>query len=116
MSRFRWSALCVALFALLYCFPLAADTCAPIEVHVAKMLESPSAEGHKPLTGLALQKVIAYVQSINGDTTKYDTGYIAWSSTHLVLFVGNGGTICTGYVGPRSALEKLIEVAEGRSA
>lgn len=110
------AALCVAVFACLYSFPLAANTCAPLAEHVAYTKSQPAVVEVMPLEGDKLQKVIAYIQAINGDDGKYDTGYLAWSVSHVAIFLGNGGLICSLFVGPVQHLPRMIEAAEGRPA
>lgn len=95
---------------------VANEGCLPIEEHVAKVLASPNVKGHIPLTGEKFQRALAYVQKINGDTTPYDSGYIAYSETALVLFVGRHNEICTGYVGAIQYLKALVDAIEGREA
>ena len=116
MARIRWAALCVAVFACVYSFPLAAQSCVPIEDHVAEVKKQPALVDVMRLEGDALQKVIAYVQALNGDDGKYDTGYLAWTGSHVAIFLGSGGQVCIVFAGPIQHLPKMIEAAEGRPA
>lgn len=116
MARVALAALCVALFACLYSFRADAQACAPLADHVAYTKAQPSVVDIMPLDGDKLQKVIAYIQAINGDDGKYDTGYLAWSATHVAIFLGNDGKVCNVFVGPVQHLPRMIEAAEGRPA
>lgn len=110
------AALCVVAFACLYSFPLRADNCMPLADHMAYAKTQSAVVDVLPLEGDKLQKVIAYIQAINGDDGKYDTGYLAWSVSHVAIFLGNGGQICSVFVGPVQHLPRMIEAAEGRPA
>jgi hypothetical protein len=114
--RILCAALCVAVFACLYTFPASAGNCVPLADHVAQVKTQPSLVDTLMLDGDKLQKVIAYVQALTGGDEKYDTGYLAWTSTHVAIFLGNGGQICTVLVGPIQHLPRMIEAAEGRPA
>lgn len=116
MIRFLCAALCVALFACVYSFPVAAQSCMSIEDHVAEVKKQPGLADVMRLEGVGLQKVIAYVQAINGDDGKYNTGYLAWTNTHIAIFLGNDGQVCIVFVGPIQHLPRMIEAAEGRPA
>lgn len=116
MARIFWAALCVALFACVYSFPVRAQSCAPVAAHLESVKGSVGVIDTMTLEGDKLQRVIAYVQKINGDTAKYDTGYLAWSVQYVVLFLGNGGMICQAFPGDVRHLPALIEAAEGRPA
>lgn len=114
--RVLCAALCVALFACLYSFRADAQACIPLADHVAYTKAQPAVVDIMPLDGDKLQKVIAYIQAINGDDSKYDTGYLAWTPTHVALFLGKDGQVCNVFVGPVQHLPRLIEAAEGRPA
>lgn len=114
--RVFWAALCVVLFACVLTFPASAQACAPLADHIAYTKDQPAVVDIMPLDGDKLQKVIAYIQAINGDDAKYDTGYLAWSATHVAIFLGNDGKVCNVFVGPAQHLPRLIEAAEGRPA
>lgn len=116
MIRVALAALCVAVFACVWTFPVAANTCAPIADHIAYTKTQPAVVEVMPLEGDELQKMIAYIQAINGDDGKYDTGYLAWSASHVAIFLDSGGLVCTVFVGPIQHLPRMIEAAEGRPA
>ena len=91
-------------------------TCMPLAEHVERIQASPVIVGHMPLSGDKLQRAVAFVQKMNGDDAKYDTGYIAWNATHVVLFVGTEGNVCYAFAGGIQYLPALIEAIEGRAA
>jgi hypothetical protein len=116
MARFLCAVLCAVVFACLLSFPVSANGCKPVADHVAQAQKITGYVDHLVLHGDKLQRVVAFIQAINGDEGKYDTGYMVWTSTHVGIFVGNGGMICAGAIGDISFLPKLIEAAEGRPA
>jgi hypothetical protein len=116
MARVFWAALCVVITLCVLTFPVRANVCAPIEFHVAQVTATPSVKGHLPLSGIGLQRVVEYIQAINGDTAKYNVGYLAWTDDYVALFVGNDGMICAAFAGPVKHLPVLRELAEGRPA
>lgn len=105
-----------SILAVLH-FPAKANgNCMPIADHVARITESPVVVGHMPLSGERLQKAVAFVQKMNGDTAKYDTGYVAWNATSVVLFVGTDGNVCYAFAGSIKFLPALLEAIDGRPA
>jgi hypothetical protein len=105
-----------SILAVLHFPAKASGNCMPIADHVAAIQASPVVVGLMPLPGDKLQRAVAFVQKMNGDTAKYDTGYIAWNATHVVLFVGSDGNVCYAFAGSIKFLPSLIEAIEGRAA